>query len=58
MKIEFKTTDEDGIETFASFDSDFEYEEDFRDLIVLIFKLLIKNKVDVPEEIVEELEKL
>jgi hypothetical protein len=52
MKIEFKTTDEDGIETFASFDSDFEYEEDFRDLLVLIFKLLIKNKVDVPEEIV------
>jgi len=58
MKIEFKTTDEDGIETFASFDSDFEYEEDFRDLVVLIFKLLIKNKVDVPEEIVEELEKI
>jgi len=58
MKIEFKTTDEDGIETFASFDSDFEYEEDFRDLLVLIFKLLIKNKVDVPEEIVEELEKI
>lgn len=58
MKIEFKTTDEDGIETVASFDSDFEYEEDFRDLVVLIFKLLIKNKVDVPEEIVEELEKL
>jgi hypothetical protein len=57
MKIEFKTTDEDGIETFASFDSDFEYEEDFRDLLVLIFKLLIKNKVDVPEEIIEELEK-
>ena len=57
MKIEFKTTDEDGIETFASFDSDFEYEEDFRDLLVLIFKLLIKNKVDVPEEVVEELEK-
>jgi len=57
MKIEFKTTDEDDIETFASFDSDFEYEEDFRDLLVLIFKLLIKNKVDVPEEIVEELEK-
>jgi len=58
MKIEFKTTDDDGIETFASFDSDFEYEEDFRDLFVLIFKLLIKNKVDVPEEIVEELEKI
>jgi len=58
MKIEFKTTDEDGIETFASFDSDFEYEEDFRDLLVLVFKLLIKNKVDVPEEIVEELEKI
>jgi hypothetical protein len=58
MKIEFKTTDEDGIETFASFDSDFEHEEDFRDLLVLIFKLLIKNKVDVPEEIVEELEKI
>ena len=58
MKIEFKTTDEDGIETFASLDSDFEYEEDFRDLVVLIFKLLIKNKVDVPEEIVEELEKI
>jgi hypothetical protein len=58
MKIEFKTTDEDDIETFASFDSDFEYEEDFRDLLVLIFKLLIKNKVDVPEEIVEELEKI
>lgn len=58
MKIEFKTTDEDDIETFASFDSDFEYEEDFRDLVVLIFKLLIKNKVDVPEEIVEELEKI
>ena len=58
MKIEFKTTDDDGIETFASFDSDFEYEEDFRDLFVLIFKLLIKNKVDVPEEILEELEKI
>lgn len=58
MKIEFKTTDDDGIETFASFDSEFEYEEDFRDLLVLIFKLLIKNKVDVPEEIVEELEKI
>lgn len=58
MKIEFKTTDEDDIETFASFDSDFEYEEDFRDLVVLIFKLLIKNKVDIPEEIVEELEKI
>ena len=58
MKIEFKTTDDDGIETFASFDSEFEYEEDFRDLLVLIFKLLIKNKIDVPEEIVEELEKI
>jgi hypothetical protein len=36
----------------------FEYEEDYRDLFVLVFKLLIKNGVDVPEELVEELDKL
>jgi hypothetical protein len=58
MNIEIKTTDDDGIETSVSFDSDFEYEEDFRDFTVLIFKLLMKNGVELPEELVEELEKL
>lgn len=58
MNIEIKTTDEDGIETSVNFDSDFEYEEDFRDFTVLIFKLLMKNGVELPEELVEELEKL
>tara|TARA_X000001382_G_C3053402_1_gene141843 strand:+ start:280 stop:456 length:177 start_codon:yes stop_codon:yes gene_type:complete len=58
MKIQLNVTDNDGIDTSVSFDSEFEYEEDFRDFIVLIFKLLMKNGVDLPEEIVEELEKL
>jgi|TARA_B100001093_G_scaffold187807_1_gene180368 hypothetical protein len=58
MKFDIKTTDDDGIVTSISFDSDFEYEEDYRDLFVLVFKLLIKNGVDVPEELVEELDKL
>ena len=58
MNIEIKTTDDDGIETSVNFDSDFEYEEDIRDFTVLIFKLLIKNGVELPEELVEELEKL
>ena len=58
MIIEINTTDDDGIKTELSFDSDFEYEEDFRDFTVLIFKLLMKNGVELPEELVEELEKL
>ena len=58
MNIEIKTTDDDGIETSVNFDSDFEYEEDIRDFTVLIFKLLMKNGVELPEELVEELEKL
>lgn len=58
MNIEIKTTDDDGIETSVNFESDFEYEEDIRDFTVLIFKLLMKTGVELPEELVEELEKL
>ena len=58
MKIDINTTDDDGIYSSVTFDSDFEYEEDFRDFTVLIFKLLMKNGVELPEELVEELEKL
>ncbi|MDA8847003.1 hypothetical protein N9J02_00055 [bacterium] len=58
MKIDINTTDDDGIHSSVTFDSDFEYEEDFRDFTVLIFKLLMKNGVELPEELVEELEKL
>lgn len=58
MKIDIKTTDDDGIQSLATFESDFEFEEDFRDFTVLMFKLLIKNGVELPEELVEELKKL
>ena len=58
MKIDINTTDDDGIHSSVTFDSDCEYEEDFRDFTVLIFKLLMKNGVELPEELVEELEKL
>ena len=58
MNIEIKTTDDDGIEHSVNFESDFEYEEDIRDFTVLIFKLLMKTGVELPEELVEELEKL
>lgn len=58
MKIDITATDDDGIQSSVSFESDFEYEEDFRDFTVLMFKILIKNGANVPEELVEELEKL
>lgn len=58
MKIDITATDDDGIQSSVTFDSNFEYEEDIRDFTVLIFKLLIKNGVDLPEELVEELDKL
>ena len=58
MKININATDNDGIESGFIFDSDFEFEEDFRDFVVLIFKLLLKNGANVPEELVEELDKL
>jgi len=58
MKIDITATDDDGIQSSVSFESDFEHEEDFRDFTVLMFKILIKNGANVPEELVEELEKL
>ncbi|MDA8842130.1 hypothetical protein N9N08_00460 [bacterium] len=58
MRIDIKTTDDDGIQSLATFESDFEYEEDIRDFTVLMFKLLIKNGVDLPEEIVEGLQNI
>jgi len=58
MRIDIKTTDDDGIQSSATFESDFEYEEDIRDFTVLMFKLLIKNGVELPEEIFEELQKI
>lgn len=56
MIIEINTTDDDGIKTELSFDSDFRYEEDYAELIKLVFKVLIKSGVDVPEEITEMLD--
>lgn len=56
MIIEINTTDDDGIKTELTFDSDFEYEEDYAEFIKLIFKVLIKSGVDVPKEIVEMLD--
>ena len=58
MIFNISVMDDDGIESNLTFDSDFEYEEDFRDFIVLIFKLLMKNGANVPEELVEELKNL
>ena len=56
MIIEINTTDDDGIKTELTFDSGFEYEEDYAEFIKLIFKVLIKSGVDVPKEIVEMLD--
>jgi|TARA_R110001592_G_scaffold24246_1_gene93872 intergrase/recombinase len=56
MIIEINTTDDDGIKLETSFNSNFEYEEDYADFIKLVFKVLIKSGVDVPEEIVEMLD--
>ena len=56
MIIEINTTDDDGIKTELSFNSDFRYEEDYAEFIKLVFKVLIKSGVDVPEEITEMLD--
>ena len=56
MIIEINTTDDDGIKTELSFNSDFRYEEDYAEFIKLVFKGLIKSGVDVPEEITEMLD--
>lgn len=56
MIIEINTTDDDGIKTELSFNSNFEYEEDYAEFIKLVFKVLIKSGADVPEEIVEMLD--
>ena len=56
MIIEINTTDDDGIKTELSFDSDFRYEEDYAEFIKLVFKVIIKSGVDVPEEITEMLD--
>ena len=37
---------------------DFSYEEDIQGLVVLLFKFLIKNGAEIPEELIEELDKL
>jgi|TARA_R110001606_G_scaffold386177_1_gene550080 hypothetical protein len=58
MIIEFKATDNDNITTEAEFNSDFTYEQDYADLINLLFKFLLKSGVDVPSEITDELEEL
>tara|TARA_R110001592_G_scaffold139002_1_gene358690 strand:+ start:282 stop:464 length:183 start_codon:yes stop_codon:yes gene_type:complete len=58
LHINLTATDEDGIETNADFTSKFEYEEDYRDFIVLIFKFLMKNGIDIPEEIAEMMREL
>jgi len=58
MRIDITATDDDGIETFASYDGDFQYEEDIQGLVVLLFKFLLKNGAEIPEELIEELNKL
>tara|TARA_X000001036_G_scaffold391265_1_gene389429 strand:- start:158 stop:334 length:177 start_codon:yes stop_codon:yes gene_type:complete len=58
MRIDITATDEDGIETSASYDGDFSYEEDIQGLVVLLFKFLIKNGAEIPEELIEEMDKL
>jgi hypothetical protein len=57
MKIDITATDDDGIKTSASYDGDFQYEEDIQELVVLLFKFLVKNGADIPEEIITELDK-
>jgi hypothetical protein len=56
MIIEINTTDDDGIKTELTFNSDFRYEEDYAEFIKLVFKVLIKSGADVPEEIVDMLD--
>ena len=58
MKIDITATDDDRIQTYASYDGDFQYEEDIQALVVLLFKFLIKNGAEIPEELIEELDKL
>ena len=58
MRIDITATDDDGIETSASYDGDFQYEVDIQGLVVLLFKFLIKNGAEIPEELIEELDKL
>jgi|TARA_R110001592_G_scaffold314024_1_gene589584 hypothetical protein len=58
MRIDIRATDDDGIQTSASYEGDFQYEEDIQGLVVLLFKFLVKNGAEIPEELVEELDKL
>tara|TARA_B100000424_G_C22865566_1_gene461063 strand:+ start:698 stop:874 length:177 start_codon:yes stop_codon:yes gene_type:complete len=57
MKIDFTSTDEDGIQLNASYTGNFEYEEDIQEFLILVLKFLIKTGANIPEEIIEELEK-
>ena len=56
MKIDIKIADDHGIETSVSHVSNFETEEDYAEFIRLVFLLLVKNGVDVPEEIKDYLD--
>jgi len=56
MRIDITATDDDGIKTELTFNSDFRYEEDYAEFIKLVFKVLIKSGADVPEEIVDMLD--
>ena len=47
------STDDHGIETKMEFESNFDYEEDYMDFVKMMFRFLIKNGVDVPEEVLE-----
>ena len=57
MKIDFTATDEDGIQINASYTGNFEYEEDIQEFLILVLRFLIKTGANIPEEIIEELEK-
>jgi hypothetical protein len=58
MKIDISATDEDGIKTELSFDNHFEDEQDFAEFMRLVFKVLVKAGVNVPDEIAEELDNI
>ena len=58
MKISITTTDDFGIKTELDYESNFDYEDDFADFFKLIFRVLEKNGVEIPEEIQEELDNL
>ena len=57
MKIDFTSTDEDGIQINASYTGNFEYEEDIQEFLILVLRFLIKTGANIPEEITDELEK-